>query len=188
MKRQFVAIVLIFTIGLLANAFQASAQNKIGYISLQELISAMPEYKKAQADLQEYQKALVQQGNDYQQEFLAKQKLATSPDTLKWTSATKEVKKKELNELYIKWTNFVNQEAQQMLNQHEQELLAPIQDKAVQTSQAVAKENGYAYILPKEQLISFPAADDILPLVFKKLNITPAAAAPAAPATPKPAN
>lgn len=175
MTRQFVAIVLIFTIGLLANAFQGNAQNKIGYISLQELISAMPEYKKAQTDMQEYQKALVQQGTDYQQAFLEKQKAATSPDTVKWTPAMKEIKKKELNELYIKWTNFVNQEAQQMMNQHEQELLAPIQEKAVTTSQAVAKENGYAYILPKEQLISFPAADDILPLVYKKLGITPPA-------------
>jgi outer membrane protein len=71
-----------------------------------------------------------------------------------------------------------------MMNQHEQELLAPIQDKAVSTSQAVAKENGYAYILPKEQLIAFPAADDILPLVFKKLNISKDAPA-AAPAAPK---
>lgn len=183
MKRQFVAIVFIFTIGLLANAFQADAQNKIGYISLQELVSAMPEYKKAQAEMQDYQKALVQQGNDYQQAFMDKQK-GYQVDSLKWTAAQKEVKKKELNELYIKWTNFINQEAQQMMNQHEQELLAPIQDKAVTTSQAVAKENGYAYILPKEQLVAFPAADDILPLVFKKLNITKEAPA-AAPAEKK---
>ena len=183
MKRQFVAIVLIFTIGLLANAFQAGAQNKIGYISLQELISAMPEYKTAANDMQEYQKALVQQGNDYQLEFLRKDSIAKSADTIKWTAAMKDLKRKELNELYIKWTNFINQEAQQLMNKHEQDLLAPIQQKAVQTSQAVAKENGYAYILPKEQLISFPAADDILPLVFKKLNITPPASTPAA--TPK---
>jgi outer membrane protein len=176
MKRQFVAVIFIFTIGLLANALQANAQNKIGYISLQELVTAMPEYKKAAADLEEYQKALVQQGNEYQQEFVTKSNVAKSTDTLKWSAAMKEVKRKELNELYVKWTNFVNQEAQQLLNKHEQELLAPIQEKAVQTSQAVAKENGYAYILPKEQLIAFPSADDILPLVFKKLNITPAAA------------
>ena len=175
MKRQFVAIVLIFTIGLLANAFQGNAQNKIGYISLQELISAMPEYKTAAAEMKEYQKALVQQGNDLQEEFIAKSGVAKSADTIKWTGAMKEVKRKELNELYLKWTNFVNQEAQQLMNKHEQDLLAPIQEKAVKTSQAVAKENGYSYILPKEQLISFPAADDILQLVFKKLNITPPA-------------
>ncbi len=183
MKRQFVAIVVLFTIGLLANALQADAQGKIGYVSLQELVSAMPEYKKAQLDMQEYQKALVQQGNDYQQAFMADQKKFVE-DSIKMTQAVKEVKRKALNELYLKWTNFVNQEAQQMMNQHEQELLAPIQEKAVNTSQAVAKENGYAYILPKEQLIAFPAADDILPLVFKKLNITPAKDAPAT-AAPK---
>lgn len=187
MKRQFVAIVLIFTVGLLANAFQADAQgNKIGYISLQELVAAMPEYKKAQLEMQDYQKALVQQGTDYQQAFITEQKKFID-DSLKMTAAVKEVKRKSLNEMYIKWTNFVNQEAQQMMNQHEQELLAPIQDKAVSTSQAVAKENGYAYILPKEQLIAFPAADDILPLVFKKLNISkeaPAAAGSTAPAAP----
>jgi outer membrane protein len=176
MKRQFVAVILIFTVGLLANAFQANAQIKIGYISLQELISAMPEYKKAAADLQEFQKALVQQGNEYQQDFLLKQNIAKSKDTLTWSVAMKDIKRKELNELYLKWTNFVNQEAQQQLNKHEQDLLAPIQEKAVQTSQAVAKENGYAYILPKEQLIAFPSADDILPLVFKKLNIAPPSA------------
>lgn len=181
MKRQFVAIILIFTIGILANAFQANAQNKIGYISLQELISAMPEYKTAANDLQEYQKALIQQGNEYQQEFLRKDSIAKTADTLKWTASMKELKRKELNELYIKWTNFINQDAQQLYNKQEQDLLAPIQQKAVQTSQAVAKENGYSYILPKEQLISFPAADDILLLVFKKLNITP----PAPPAAPK---
>jgi outer membrane protein len=179
MKRQFVAIILIFTIGILANAFQANAQNKLGYISLQELIIAMPEYKTAANDLQEYQKALIQQGNDYQQEFLRKDSIAKSADTLKWTASMKDLKRKELNELYIKWTNYINQEAQQLYNKHEQDLLAPIQQKAVQTSQAVAKENGYSYILPKEQLISFPAADDILQLVFKKLNITPPAPAAA---------
>jgi outer membrane protein len=178
MKRQFVAIVLIFTIGLLANAFQGNAQNKIGYISLQELISAMPEYKTAANDMQEYQKALVAQGNDYQLEFFRKDSLFKA-DSIKWSSSMKEVKKKELNELYLRWTNFVNQEAQQMMNKHEQDLLAPIQEKAVKTSQAVAKENGYTYILPKEQLISFPDADDILKLVFKKLNITPPAPATA---------
>ena len=86
MKRQFVAIVLIFTVGLLANAFQADAQGKIGYISLQELVSAMPEYKKAQTEMQDYQKALVQQGNDYQQAFMDKQK-GYQVDSLKWTAA-----------------------------------------------------------------------------------------------------
>jgi len=176
MKRHIVAVLLIVGT-IIANNIQA--QNKIGYISLQEVITAMPEYKAAGNDLQDYQKALEQQGSDYQLELYRKDSTFKA-DSTKWNASQKDVKRKELNELYIKWTNFINQEAQQLINKKEQELLAPIQQKAVQTSQAVAKENGYAYILPKEQLISFPAADDILPLVLKKLNIAaPAATAPA---------
>jgi len=181
MKRQFVALLL--TAATVTAASHANAQNKIGYISLQELVVAMPEYKTAENDLQDYQKALEQQSKDYQAEFVNKQ-TQFNTDSAKWSQSMKELKRKELNELYIKLTTFINQEAQQLYNKKEQELLAPVQQKAVQTSQAVAKENGYAYILPKEQLISFPAADDILPLVFKKLNI---AAAPATGAAPKPA-
>jgi outer membrane protein len=178
MKRQFVALFSIVALATAGN--QANAQNKIGYISLQELVAAMPEYKTAANDLQDYQKALEQQGSDYQLEFFRGDSLFKA-DSLKWSPSMKDVKRKELNELYMKWNTFMNQDAQQMLNKREQELLAPIQQKAVTTSQTVAKENGYAYILPKEQLISFPAADDILPLVLKKLNI----AAPAATAAPK---
>lgn len=147
----------------------ANAQNKIGFISLQELIPAMPEYKKAVADLDEYQKALVDQGNDYQQEFIRKDSIYKT-DSTKWSQAMREVKRKELNELYMKWMNF-NQEAEQLYQRKQQELIAPIQQKAVSTTQTVAKENGYSYVISKETLISFPSADDLLPLVSKKMNI-----------------
>jgi outer membrane protein len=177
MKRQFV--VVFITIGLLIAANTTNAQNKIGFISLQELIPAMPEYKKAATDLEEYQKALVSQGTDYQQEFFRKDSVYKA-DSTKWSTAMRDVKKKELNELYMKWMNF-NQEAQQLMQKREQELIAPIQQKAVQTTQTVAKEAGYAYVLSKETLISFPSADDLLPLVTKKLNIKLDT-----PATPKP--
>jgi Outer membrane protein len=167
MKRQFV--VVFMTVGLLIAASTANAQNKIGYISLQELIPAMPEYKKAVADLDEYQKALVDQGNDYQQEFIRKDSIYKA-DSTKWSSAMREVKRKELNELYMKWMNF-NQEAEQLYQRKQQELIAPIQQKAVSTTQTVARENGYSYVISKETLISFPSADDLLPLVSKKMNI-----------------
>lgn len=181
MKRQFVAVFIC--IGLLIAASPLYAQNKIGYISLQELIPAMPEYKKAATDLEDYRKALVQQGTDYQQEFFRKDSVFKA-DSAKWSGAMRDVKRKELNELYMKWMNF-NQEAQDLLGKREQELLAPVQQKAITTAQAVGKENGYAYILSKETLIGFPPGDDLLPLVAKKLNLkldnTPAAPAPKAP-------
>jgi len=175
MKRLFSCLLVMMALMMVGTHSQAQA--KIGYISLQELIVAMPEYKKANTDMAEHQKALQQQANDYQTEFQRKDSLY-SADSTKWTPAMREVKRKELNEIYVKIVNF-NQQAQQSIQQKEQELLAPIQQKAVQTTQAVAKENGYAYILSKEQLIAFPAADDVLPLVAKKLGLNLSAAPPA---------
>jgi outer membrane protein len=168
---------LLVTIVLVSAGKELQAQAKIGYISLQELIIAMPEYKKANTDMGEFQKALQQQSADYQAEFQRKDSIF-SVDSTKMTPAMREIKRKELNELYIKIMNF-QQSAQQTMQKKEQELLEPIQLKAVNTTQAVAKENGYAYILSKEQLIAFPAADDILPLVAKKLGISLNAAPPA---------
>lgn len=161
---------VVLAVGMTFVGREASAQGKIGYISLQELITAMPEFKKANTDMADHQKALQQQSADYQEE-LARKDSSFKVDSTKWTPSMRDVKRKELNDLYVKILNF-NQTAQQSLQQKEQELLGPIQQKAVTTTQAVAKENGYTYVLSKEGLISFPASDDLLPLVAKKLGLT----------------
>jgi outer membrane protein len=177
MKRILPVVLFSLFITALGNGLQA--QNKIGYISLQELIPAMPEYKKAEADLTDYGKALNEQLADYRRQYDMKDS-AYKVDSPKLSLAQREITRKTLNELAIKTYSY-QQEANQMLQKKEQELLGPIQAKAVQTTQAVAKENGYAYVLPKEQLIAFPASDDILPLVAKKLGLkieSPTAASP----------
>jgi outer membrane protein len=167
MKRTYFFILLIFS------GFLLQAQPKIGHISINELVAAMPEYKKASTDLDEYEKALIQMGQERQAQH-ARYDSIYKADSANWNAAQKDVKKTELNALYLKLINF-NQEAQQMMQKREQELMNPITQKALQTAQAVAKENGYSYILNKEQLIAFPPSDDILPLALKKLNITPPA-------------
>lgn len=175
--------VVLFTVMLCAIGSGSKAQNKIGYISLQELIVAMPEFKKAEADLADYGKALNEQLAEYRKNFDREDSLFKA-DSAKMTPATREVKRKNLNELAMKVYTF-QQEAQQLLQKKENDLITPIQQKAVQTTQSVAKENGYAYILSKEQLIHFPSTDDVLPLVAKKLGLKLEAPAAAA-APPKP--
>jgi outer membrane protein len=162
-------LVLFIALSGVITSTRAKAQVKIGYISLQELMVAMPEYKTAEKDMADYQQALVEQGADYQKAFMTKDSIFKA-DSSKWTQANKDVKRKEINELYLRWANF-NQEAQKLIEKREQDLIAPIQQKAVETTRTVAKENGYSYVLSKEQLISFPATDDMFPLVAKKLNL-----------------
>lgn len=175
-------IAVLFILAIVSTA-SVRAQNKIGHVSVQEIVNNMPEYKSALAELDDFEKALIDLGKEYNREYNRQDSLFAA-DSSKWTSAMKDVKRKELNAAYLKVLNF-NQDAQNQMNQKEQQLLAPVQQKAVQTAQQVAKENGYAYVLPKEQLIAFPASEDILPLVLKKLNITPPATTPNTPPAPK---
>lgn len=155
----------------------ANAQNKMGYISLQELVPHMPEYKKAEQDLVDYQKALAEQLQDYNAQYQYKDSVSKA-DSAKWSAAVREVKRKELNELGLKIMTF-QQEAQQLLQRKEQELILPVQEKAVETIRVVAKENGYTYVFSKEGLLVSPPGDDLLQLVAKKMGLkieTPTAA------------
>ncbi|HEY0677788.1 MAG TPA: OmpH family outer membrane protein [Chitinophagaceae bacterium] len=156
--------------GLVAGT-QANAQNKIGFIDVQELIVAMPDFKKADTALAEYQNALNQQYGDMVNEFNQKDSLLSSKDTTKYTRAQLEVKRNDLGQLYLKLQGW-NQQAQQLYQRREQELLSPVQKKAMDAVQAVAKENGYTYVFSRQALVvAPPAGDDLLPLVKKKLNI-----------------
>jgi outer membrane protein len=76
---------------------------------------------------------------------------------------------------------------QNAMQSKQNELLEPIYRKAMNALNAAAKENGYSYVYNKEALLVAPPADDLLPLVAKKLNIKlPATAAANPPAgTPK---
>ena len=130
----------------------------------------MPEYKKADTALNDYQNALGQNFEDMKREYYEKDSAVTSKDTAKLTKAQLEIKRREVSELLVKLQGW-QQQAQQLYQQKQQDLIAPIQKKAVDAVQTVAKENGYAYVLSKEALLVSPPADDLLPLVKKKLGI-----------------
>src|SRR5450432_2000717 len=168
--KKIVAIVLVATtLMLTGNRLQAQT-NKFGFISLSELITSMPEYKKADSSMQDYQSALNQNFEDMKREFSEKDSLLSSKDTAKYTRAQLEIKRKQLGELYLKLQGY-QQQAGQLYQQKQQELMAPIQRKASEIVQTVAKENGYTYVFLKDALIVSPPADDLLPLVKKKLNL-----------------
>ncbi|MEO6229978.1 MAG: OmpH family outer membrane protein [Ferruginibacter sp.] len=167
MKNLIVALVLGISIFGLSGT--TLAQNKIGYISTEELIGAMPEAEKANSELQEYQTALQQQYSSYLGELNELDSLFAR-DSAKMNKATKELKRTDMIALYQKIQGW-QQTSQQKIGEKQQELLAPIQKKALDNIKLVAKENGYAYILEAGTLLVAPPADDVLALVKKKLGI-----------------
>lgn len=148
---------------------QAEAQSKIGYISTEELISVMPETAKADSNLKQLQEALVQNAQDKESALQAAIE-KFNIDSVKMSESVKGVKRGELQKMLTDLQS-ENQRIEQQLRQRQQELITPINKKAFDAIQAVAKENGYSYVLEKGALLVAPPGDDILPLVAKKLNL-----------------
>jgi outer membrane protein len=148
---------------------KANAQSKIGYVSLNEIIMSMPEAKKADSSLQQFQQALIESAKEKEADL--NERIAKfNADSAKMTSAVKDVKRKELQTIYQSLAG-EDQRIQQELQKKQDELTEPIQKKAMDAISATAKENGYGYVFVKEQLIVYPPADDLAPLVKKKLGI-----------------
>jgi outer membrane protein len=155
----------------------AQAQKKTGYISTNELLVAMPETKKAQEKLQKLQDSLNTSYAEMIKEYREKDSIIRT-DSAKWTSAKRDIKFKEFQDLGEVLQNYSNG-AQQYLQQKEQEIFEPVQRIAKEAIQTVAKANGYDYVFSAEALLVSPPSDDILPLVKKHLKIGDAAPAAA---------
>jgi len=157
------------TVTALVTTSQANAQTKIGYISTEELVSIMPETAKADSNLQQYRTALIQNAQEKQSSLeTAIEKFNKDSSTM--TISVKDVKRGELQKM-LNDLQSEDQRIQQQLQQRQQELIAPINKKAFDAIQAVAKENGYSYIFEKGALLVAPPGEDVLALVAKKLNV-----------------
>jgi outer membrane protein len=176
MKKLIVAAVL--SLGFLG----ASAQTKIGYVNTDEVIAAMPETEKANNELKDFQESLGNQYNDLEAEAQEKSNKFIK-DSATLSASMKEIKRDEILKLYQRIQNY-NTEAQEKAKQAAQQKFAPIQQKAMDAIKAVAKKNGYAYVLDINSVLVGPPGDDILVLVKKELGIVEK---PAAPATKAPA-
>lgn len=176
MKKLF----LILTVALMNFGGSAMAQ-KIAHINLNDLLLLMPERKKAETDIQEYAKTLDGQMRTMNAEYESKVQEYTSKESI-MTEPVKLDKQKEIADLEERIRNFQST-AQESLQKKQNELLEPMLTKAKKSVEEVAKESGYKYVIDSSQgtLLYSDAADDIMPLVKKKLGLN----ATAAPETPK---
>jgi outer membrane protein len=169
---------IIVASAMVLGLFTASAQTKIGYINTEELLGSMPEAVTVSKELEEYGASLDMQREEYIKELNEKgEKFNT--DSAKLSASMKEIKRKELQDLYEKIQGW-QQTAQEDMNRKSQEKLMPLRKKAMDAINTVAKENGYTYVLDISTIIVGPPTDNIIGLVKKKLGIKEPAASPAA--------
>lgn len=164
----------IFTVVLLAASLliintQAEAQMKVGFVSMEDLYTNLPQAKKADSLLQQFQEVLKKTGEDYQQELEEKaQKF--NQDSTKMTAVVKESERRKLQELYGRVVNY-NQEAQKQLQDKQNEIGAPLQKEILDIVNKVAKANGYTHVFSREALLVVPDGDNLWPLIKKAQNI-----------------
>lgn len=130
----------------------------------------MPEFKKVDSSLSNYQNALAQNYQEMVGEFNEKDSLLSSKDTIRFTREQIEVRKKGLGELYTRVQGY-QQQAAQLLQQKQTELMEPIRKKANEIVWQIAREHGYAYVYLKEALAVYPAGDDLMPFAKSKLGL-----------------
>ena len=176
------AIKLTLAVALVMGSTTLFAQ-KFGRINTQEIIMSMPETKTMQENMDTFAKELSDNLETMNVEFNNKlQDFQKNFNTL--SDALKEMKQKELEDMRNRTQEF-QERAQQEYQKKQNELLAPIIDKAKAAIDKVSAANAYTVVFDTStgSLAYFDEATltDIAPQVKKELGITdaPAAAAPA---------
>lgn len=185
MKKLF-NVLLVATV-MLVSAKEADAQQKFAHINSPQILQLMPEVKTATTTLQAFQKTKQDQIDKMAGEAQTKYEAALAKQkTL--SEANKDVVTKELQEMdnelqdLSKRIQDARTKAEEEVAAKENELFTPIQKKANDAINAVAKEKGFAYVFDlaaapgqTPTIIYWAGGEDISDLVKAKLGIPPTA-------------
>ncbi|MBO7279189.1 MAG: OmpH family outer membrane protein [Bacteroidales bacterium] len=135
--------ILIFAL-VLGLSMTASAQQRSGHVSFQEIVYLTSDMDSATVVLEKYGKELNDMFTSMQQEY--QNKLADYQAlSANWTQTVLEAKVRELQDAESRLQSFQQSAYQDMQNKQNQ-LFAPIYKKVSDAIQKVAKANGLVYV------------------------------------------
>lgn len=173
--KYFVVMVAIFA----SSVAMAQTNQKIGHMDMQYVLSAMPEMKRVQSELQTLQSQLEKQAAAKQKEFEEKyNRYVNEGSTM--AEAIRMDLEKELTQMQQSAQEFAAN-AQKTLQQKETQLMQPIYEKIGNAINDVAKEGGYSYIINAgvpglDVLYYADSTMDVSNAVLKKMGVEPPAA------------
>lgn len=174
--------VLKLTLAVVMVMFSSSLfAQKFGRINSQEIIANMAETKEAQTELEAFATELQAQMESIQVEFNTKfQEYQKGAATM--SDSVKQIKEKELTEIQTRLRDF-EQMAQQDIQKKQMELFQPIQEKAINAINEVAKAGSYVFVYDmisgSMAYVDEATVTDLGPAVREKLGIKEVAATPA---------
>lgn len=169
MLKNATLVLLVFSLTAFVST-RSSAQGKIAYINMQELVTSMPEAKRAYDTLQLMEQELSKDGQALIAEFQAKVEAFNKIEpTLK--PAIREVKMKELENAKASIEDYKTRMEQKIVAR-EQQLTVPIIAKAKKTVSDIATEKGYVCVIDNSKdVIVVATCEDLLPAAKLKLGI-----------------
>ncbi len=149
----------------------ASAQDlKFATVNLQTIFQAMPETTAANAAIQEKAKQYEDENLKMREELEKKYTEYTAErETLPENIRAR--REQEIQEISQRMENFM-EVARNDLQQQQEQLIAPIQEKLMNAVKEVATEGNYVYVLDEQQVVfKGSMTEDITPKVIAKLGI-----------------
>ena len=145
---------------------------KFGHLNSADIIQAMPEYKKAQTEIQELEKQATNELQLMESE-LAKKSEAYEKEKATLPANIQQRRETELQELYGRMQQYY-QQSQQDLQQASQEKMAALTEKITKAIKEVGVAGGYVYIFDLASgipYISETLSTDVTAAVKSKLGI-----------------
>lgn len=178
--KKITAIIVLATM-LFTSSVQA--QNKTGYIRVDDMVYLMPDIKKIDTLLTIYQNDSLPRTYTYLlTQYQRYDSIAN--DSINQPLVVRQGASKQRADFLSDLQNW-QASAQQMFEAKQNALLQPVYEKVMAAINDVAKEKGYSYIYNREALLVAPPGDDILQQVADKLKVKLPPPTTTKPAVPK---
>jgi outer membrane protein len=169
MKKLLVAVVAIAGV-MLAGTEKAAAQSKMGYFDLEYVVSLMPGVSKVDTLLAEFERDSLGMEYDFRLAEFQRNDSTLKADSAKMPARLYQEKRQDMIQKFYVLQNW-QQYAQQVMQSKQQELMAPYLNKVLEAFQKVVDEGKYGYVFKRESLWIAPPADNLIPLVAKKIGL-----------------
>ncbi len=161
----------LLIVALFVVSSSAMAQQKFGVVSAQEILMQMPELDSVQTELQKVEQRLISDMEASQKEYTAKiQEYQQNLDS--YTKTMREQKEKDLQSMNARMQEFQGV-AQQEMQEQQQILMKPIQEKLMNAIKKVGIDNNFVFVFDKASAlyISETQVVDATALVKAELGI-----------------
>jgi outer membrane protein len=164
MKKYILLLCICFAINL-----GSKAQSKIGYVSIDDILTVMPEKIKGDSLLNNFQKELEV---DYNANEKALDDMVAKfvKDSVKMSTTDKNIRKNLLNKKYTD-LNILKEKYNQLVELENEKIQQPVTQKLLDVIKVYAKDNGFTIILHSSTAVGVTPENEITQKIKSKLGL-----------------